>query len=73
MKLIYSYILLFLGTLLFLGSFGALVTVGTSGVGVRIYIEAMRYMSSGGKVALALFGAGMLFFLMEFILAPGRE
>ena len=73
MKLIYSYILLFLSILLFLGSLGALVVVGTSGVGVRIYIEAMRYMSSGGKAALALLGAGMLFLLIEFILAPGRE
>ena len=66
MKQIYSYLLLALAMLLFLGSFGAFVLVGTSGVGVIIFVEAMRYVSTVGKLALALLGAGTVFFLIVF-------
>ncbi|MFC1915032.1 hypothetical protein ACFLWK_02140 [Chloroflexota bacterium] len=73
MKLIYSYLLLALVILLFLGSLGAFVWVGTSGVGVRIFVEAMRHVSTVGKFALALLGGGMVFFLIVFIFAGDSE
>ncbi|MFC1912905.1 hypothetical protein ACFLX7_01750 [Chloroflexota bacterium] len=73
MKLIYSYLLLALAILLFLGSLGAFVWAGTSGVGVLIFVEATRHVSTVGKLALALLGAGTVFFLIVFIFAKDSE
>lgn len=73
MKPALIYTSMFFGVLLLLGLLGGFLVLSQSGVGVRAYIEAMRYMSIGGKVALALFLAGTFYFLLEFILAPGRK
>ena len=73
MRPIYCYPLVFLGMLMFLSTLGVFVLLSNSGVGVRMYIEAMRYMSVGGKAALALLAAGTMFFLVEFILAKDRK
>jgi len=73
MKLIYGYLLIFLALLLVLGTLGVFVLLGTSGVGVRIYIESMRYVSIGGKFALFLLGAGTVFFLIVFISTKDSE
>ncbi len=73
MKPIYSYLLLALTMLLFFGSLGAFVLVGTSGIGVLIFVEAMRYVSTGGKLAMAFLGLGMIFFLVEFIFAKDSK
>jgi len=73
MKPIYSYLLLALTMLLFLGSLGAFVLVGTSGIGVLIFVEAMRYVSAGGKLAMALLGVGMIFFFVKFIFAKDSK
>jgi len=73
MKQIYSYLLLALVMLLFLGSLGAFVMVGTSWIGVLIFVEAMRYVSTVGKLTLALLGAGTVFFLIVFIFTKDSE
>ncbi len=73
MKLTYSYILTILVMLLLLGLLGVFVLVATSGVGIRAFILAMRYMSLGGKVALALSGTGAIFFLVKFIFATEKK
>lgn len=67
MRLLRSYLFLALALLLFLALLGAFVLVGTSGIGVLIFIEAMRYVSPVGKIALAFLGAGTFFFLIQFV------
>ncbi len=73
MKPIYSYILTILVMLLLIGLLGVFVLVATSGAGIRAYILTMRYMSLGGKVALALSGTGAIFFLVKFIFATEKK
>lgn len=69
MKLIYSYIWVIVGILLFLGVFGVIGVLGQLGFGVQVYVEATRYMSVAGKLIYFVLTAGVFSFLIKFAVA----
>ena len=67
MKLIYNYIWVIVGILLFLGVFGVIGVLGQLGFGVQVYVEATKYMSVAGKVTYFVLTAGVFVFLIKFV------
>ena len=67
MKQIYNYIWVIVGVLLFLGIFGVIGVLGQLGFGIQVYVEATRYMSVAGKVTYFVLTAGVVGFLVKFV------